>query len=280
MPKKCFHQRIVRSLSIYRMMRWGLVVALVVVVVGSLGRFSSSFALDEVEELQRQIGELENLKKLSEDATTPLEKEVSTLESRIASAQAGITKAQADVKALAASIAKREGDLAQQYQILARRVGDEYKRARQASSPAIALAQLGQGSLSRSIAYHQSVQQQDKAYITSISGDIIALEKDKKDLEQRQKTLASLQDQLDQQAEFFKGEIAKAKDYRPNCVVKLLLCQPDSSRFCRKDLVLLPLLSVRFPWRTTLTPLSVLKLKLPATLLPSLVLAATPIAMV
>jgi len=50
-------------------------------------------ALDEVVQLQQQISELENLKKLSEDATTPLEGQVKDLESKITNAQAGIAKA-------------------------------------------------------------------------------------------------------------------------------------------------------------------------------------------
>lgn len=175
---------------------------------------NSVFALDEVEQLQQQINDLENLKKLSEDATTPLEKEVNTLESRIASARAGIVKAKVGVQTLASSINIRENDLAYQYKILSRRIGDQYKRERQIDTPIIALAQLSEGGVIKTLTYHQSIQQQDKAFMASISGDIISLERDKKALEQRQKTLASLETQLDRQADFFKGEIAKAKDYQ------------------------------------------------------------------
>jgi len=171
-------------------------------------------ALDEVVQLQQQISELENLKKLSEDATTPLEGQVKDLESKITNAQAGIAKAKSTALEVAESIDEREEDLSYQYTILSRRIGDEYKRTRQAQNPIMALAQLGGGSLIKSIAYQQSAQQQDKTYISNISGDIIQLEKDKKALEERQQTLAQLQVQLDEQADFFKGEIAKAKDYQ------------------------------------------------------------------
>lgn len=171
-------------------------------------------ALDEVDQLQQQIDELAKLKKLSEDATSPLEQEVSSLDARISSARAGITKAKETAAQVATDIAKREEDLAWQYKVLADRVSEEYKRNRLLSSPAIAFSQLSQNGIAKSLAYHQSAQAQDKQFMSSISTDILQLETDKKELEARQKTLASLEAQLDDQATFFKGEIAKAKDYQ------------------------------------------------------------------
>ncbi len=182
---------------------------------------STLFALDEVEELQKQIADLENLKKLSEDATKPLEKEVVTLESRITAARNGIAKARADVLALKASIADREVKLGTYYLVLSKRVLTQYKELRTVSPLTIVLESPDATTLTRGLEYHSSVRQKNQELISTVGEDIATLEADKKQVEERQKLLASLEKQLDGQAEFFKAEIAKAKAYQKELVGKI-----------------------------------------------------------
>ncbi len=178
-------------------------------------------ALDPVDDLQNQINELEKLKNLSVAATTPLEKEVANLQSRINSARSGIEKAKQEVIRVGNDIEKREVDLALQYQILSKRVHDQYIRLRLVSSPLIMLSQSTVGSLTKDLAYRESVQAQDQRLISSITKDISALESDRQALEERQVVLANLEKQLDSQADFFKTEIAKAKDYQQTLSSKI-----------------------------------------------------------
>lgn len=168
----------------------------------------------EVEALQKEIDELEHLKQLSEDATKPLEAEVENLEARIASARAGISKARSDAQAVEARIDEREDDLAGQYVILSRRVHEQYKKARTFSPLLLFVQSANAAELTKDLAYRNSVKAQDNKLIQTISSEIAGLEQDKLDLENTQKTLASLEAQLDSQAAFFKGEIDKAKDYQ------------------------------------------------------------------
>lgn len=111
--------------------RWFLVCFVLTALLGVMT--SVSRATDPVEDLQRQIDELAKLKQLSVDATKPLEKELSTLESRIKTARDGIAQAKKQSAALAKDIEEREKDLAVQYQILSRRVTEQYKRSRLAT---------------------------------------------------------------------------------------------------------------------------------------------------
>jgi SpoIID/LytB domain protein len=178
-------------------------------------------ALDEIESLQREITELEKLKKLSEDATRPLEKEVTTLESRIKNAQSGIIKARADAKALAADIEKREEELAVYYTLLTERVRSQYKQLRVVSPLLIAFASKDAADLEKGIMYHTNVREKNQALIHLVGKDILQLEADKKALEKRQVVLASLQKQLDAQSDFFKGEIQKAKAYQKELTGKI-----------------------------------------------------------
>lgn len=172
------------------------------------------FALDPVDDLQRQIDELANLKRLSEDATKPLEGQLNNLESRIKSAQDGIVAARRQAAELALNLEEREEALAVQYQILSARVADSYKRERVASPFLIFLASGDAANLTKDLAYRSSIKAQDNRIIQSISGEISQLETDKAKLESDQVRLAALQKQLDEQAVFFRAEIAKAQSYQ------------------------------------------------------------------
>ena len=143
----------------------------------------------EVESLQREIDELEHLKQLSEDATKPLEKEVDTLESRITNARYGISKAQADAVAVESKIEQREKDLAVQYQILSRRVHEQYKKARMFSPLLFFIQNANAAELTKDLAYRDSVKAQDNKLIQTIGTELFQLEEDKAELEQTQKTL-------------------------------------------------------------------------------------------
>lgn len=171
-------------------------------------------ALDPVAELQQEIDALEKLKKMSEDATKPLEKELSTLEQRMKNAQNGITQAKRDAEVLAESIQKRESELSDQYKIFSHRVATRYKRLQTTNPLMMFFATDDALQLTRDIMYKSSAEDKDKTVIQSIAQDITQLNLDKKELEERQVVLASLQKQLDAQAAFFRKEIEGAKQYQ------------------------------------------------------------------
>lgn len=178
------------------------------------GVFSLVVSADEVQDLQRQIDELANLRRLSEDATKPLEDEVDTLESRIANARAGIERAKQESAKLSETIDKRELALSHQYAVLSKRIFEQYKKTR-TYTPFLAFISTSDASvLTKDLAYRSSVKAQDNRLIHDIGSDIVQLEADKKKLESDQKQLAALERQLDEQADFFKGEISKAKSYQ------------------------------------------------------------------
>jgi SpoIID/LytB domain protein len=171
-------------------------------------------AEDEVDQIQREIDELAKLKKLSEDATTPLEAEVANLEARIRSAQAGINNANQQATQLAVNIEEREEDLAYHYQLFANRIAESYRRMRSFNPLTLIFASGNATVLSKNLAYQDSAKAQDDRLIRSISGELKQLADDKRELEETQIRLAALQIQLDEQADFFKGEIEEAKAYQ------------------------------------------------------------------
>lgn len=198
--------------------RFSFVCLLLLVSLGVAGLFLKPTlpvkAIDEIQQLEDEIKKLAELKALSENATTPLEAEVKNLESRINGARASIARAKEQAKQLATSIEEREKELSYHYQIFTNRVSESYKRSRTFNPLALFLASQSASQLTKELAYQESAKTQDDRLIRSVSAEITKLNEDKKKLESDQVRLAALEKQLNSQADFFKGEIAKAKNYQ------------------------------------------------------------------
>jgi len=222
--KICYNERVSKRLFSLRFFALGLIIllgALSFVFANSILFGSPQVVASEVDDLQKEIDELAHLKKLSEDATTPLEAEVANLEARIRSAQAGINNAKQEAAQLAVDIEQREKDLAYHYQLFANRIAESYKRMRSFNPLALIFASANATVLSKNLAYQDSAKAQDDRLIRSISEELKQLADDKRELEETQIRLAALQIQLDGQADFFKGEIDKAKDYQQTLGTKI-----------------------------------------------------------
>lgn len=213
------------------MRRWPVFLRLAIVgclvtlvIVGGVAQqltTGPAWAIDPVQELQSQIDELAKLRKLSEDATKPLEQQVSGLEAQINRARNSLALAKKQAAELADSIDVRENELGAQYQLLSKRITEEYKRSRVASPLVVVLNAADAGKLTRDLAYREAVRLQDKKLIEATGQDIAQLEQDKAKLESDQKRLAALEVQLDDQADFFRAEIAKAKSYQQELAGKI-----------------------------------------------------------
>jgi len=176
--------------------------------------FNQVQALDPVDEIQRDIDERDKLLKMSKAATEPLELDVVDLTNGINNAQAGIRTAQAQVEEVAEDVQQREIALAVQYEVLHERVATAYKRMRTYNPVMVFFASDDLSNLTKDLAYNERVQAQDSDLINSIGEEILQLEQDKKDLEERQVKLAALQVRLDEQKQILEKEIAGAKEYQ------------------------------------------------------------------
>lgn len=194
--------------------RWFLLLVAVFAVGLIFTKAPQILATDPVEDLQQQIDDLERLRQLSINATEPLEEELADLEARIQSARNGIAAAKQQSAQLAADIKEREEDMAVQYHLLSRRIAEQYKRSRVLSPFMTFLSTQNATKLTKDLAYRSSVKAQDNRLIQQISQDIQRLEADRLQLERDQTRLAVLENQLDEQADFFRGEIAGAKQYQ------------------------------------------------------------------
>lgn len=210
-------------------MRWRVI--LVLLLVGLLGWLTKPVVAETnceglggeplYECLGRQIADLSKALADSKAATAPLESEVSRLEREIASIQRQIGAAEDRLDDLADEIEDREKDLAVQYLLLAEKTKGYYKRMRTSSGAVEWLLAVGSGELQQELGYREVAVNQDRVMIASLAEEIAGLESDRADLEMSKTRLSGLQASLDKEADFFKKEIAGAKEYQKSLEGKI-----------------------------------------------------------
>lgn len=168
----------------------------------------------EIEDIQKQIEDLQHQMELSTKATTPLEAEVAKLQKQLSSITGQIAAYEIQVKELGASIEGREADIKSQYIVLAAKVRDYYKKVRFYSPILVFISSRNAGELTRELTYKEATADEDKDLIVNITKEILTLESDKKKVESDTAKLANLTKKLDAQKAFFEKEIAGAKKWQ------------------------------------------------------------------
>lgn len=169
---------------------------------------------ESLEDIEKQIADLQSQMELSVKATTPLESEVAKLSKQVAGIQAQIKLAGIQVEELSLDIKERDKQIASSYIVLSAKVRDLYKKSRFFSPFLVLASSSTAGDLTRGLAYKSAVADEDKNLIVSITRDILKLETDKKKIETDRARLAGLQTKLDTQKAFFEKEIAGAKKWQ------------------------------------------------------------------
>jgi len=176
---------------------------------------------ESLEEIEKQMADLQNQMELSIKATTPLEGEVSKLKQQLAGLQSQISDLGVKLKDLEAGIKERDNKIKSQYVILAAKVRDLYKKNSQNSPFLIFASSSSAAELTRGLAYKSAASDEDKDLIVSITKDIMKLEEDKKKIQSDKTRLAGLQTKMDTQKAFFEKEIAGAKKWQSELSSKI-----------------------------------------------------------
>lgn len=196
-------------------------IVLLFIFLYSISNFLPSAHAGELEDIAKQIAELEKARQMSVEATKPLESELSRLEAKLNNIQVSLQKAEDNILLLEKGISQREKDFEIQYALLAQRVESYYKRLRRPSGFLLLLSGQTTSGLVKDLSYHQAVADEDKRIIAQISEELLELEADKKKVEADKLTLAALKEKTDQQAAFFKKEISGAKEYQSELSTKI-----------------------------------------------------------
>ncbi len=154
--------------------------------------------------------------KIAEAYAPAQEKNKADLEAykkQLASIQTRLAALNKSLKETEKEILQREIDLGVQEELLAARLREMYKRDREFTLLTLLFSSKSVTDFSQGLALRQTAAQQDWQIITVTSQRISTLNQDKETLEKNQKSLASLQAQIDKQAEFLAGEVAKVDSY-------------------------------------------------------------------
>lgn len=176
----------------------------------------NSLKADEIEDLQKQIDQLNQARSQSVAATKPLEGQLTSLKNQLAQIQGSL-------KALGLKITQKEKDLevrteklAIQQALLETRVRSYYIRSFLTSPLVIIFSSGNSGDLLKELSYRLAATREDQRVIGSVTEEVVALISEKEKLEKDKASLSSLQAQVDKNATFLDGEVAKAKSYQSN----------------------------------------------------------------
>lgn len=169
---------------------------------------------DEIEDLQKQINDLNHQRELSINATKPLEGQLDSLKRQLDQIQSSLDYLSANIKLKQKELDIREEKLVVQQALLEKRVRQYYIRSYLTNPLIVILSSINSGDLFRELSYSQSVTREDKQVIASITADIEDLLTQKEKLEKDKIRLALLQAEVDKNATFLGGEVKKAKAYQ------------------------------------------------------------------
>lgn len=165
---------------------------------------------NEIEDLQKQIDELNKARELSVKATKPLEGQLESLKRQLSQIQASLDNLSANIKRKQKELDVREENLVELTAIFNQRVAEDYKNA-YTYNPLGFL--FGQSKLSDKL-YHLKTISENKEIIRSISAEVLGILTDKDNLEKDKARMVVLQAEVDKNATFIGGEVNKAKAYQ------------------------------------------------------------------
>lgn len=175
---------------------------------------SSSVHADELEDIQKQLDELNKARELSVNATKPLEGQLEHLKAQLA-------QLQSNLNLLSLKIIQKEKDLdiraqkvAQQQALLESRVRSYYIRSFLASPLLVILGNNSSGNIFRELSYRMAATREDERIIGYVTGEINDLISQKEKLEKDKVYLAQVRVEVDKNATFIGGEVDKAKTYQ------------------------------------------------------------------
>src|SRR3989344_2141470 len=176
---------------------------------------------DEIEDLQKQIDELNKSRELSVSATKPLEGQLQGLERQLAQIQSQLDTLSSNIKLKQKDLDIREDKIALQQALLETRVRSLYIRSYFTDPLLVILSSIQAGDLFRELSYRQSVAREDREIIGSITAEVLNLLTQKEKLEKDKIKMAAFQAEVDKNATFLGGEIKKAKAYQADLTGKI-----------------------------------------------------------
>ncbi len=193
------------------------ILALVLTCVASLVLFLHYTPLtfsDELDDINKQLSELNDALNKSVSATKPLESQLTSMQKQVEGIKQHVTSIEVDLAEKKKAIDKGYENLAEKKLILNEAIRSYYIKSYYNTPLIVFLSTSAASDVSDILAYQRAKTNQDKALITNIALSITDLEKKKVKLESEQMRLLTVKSNLDEQSKKLDEVIAGAKAYQ------------------------------------------------------------------
>lgn len=185
----------------------GTILFFITLIVGSV-------VADEVDELQKQINDLQRSLELSQNATKTNEQEYNKLVKQLQSVKVNVNTVEKQIQEQSVRIKQEEEDIEKTKEAISALSKSYYIQSRQ--QEAMVLESLFSPRLSeglKQVAYQEGAFEQQKDLLIQSAYTLSTLSKRKAELEEKKKRLLVVREAVDKQSQFLQGEITKAKTY-------------------------------------------------------------------
>lgn len=176
---------------------------------------------DELDDITKQINDLQKSLEMSINATTPLESRVTGLKSQITGIENRVIFLENDIAKKRKNINDGYNNLAAKQEILHRSIRNYYIKQYSYSPFLVFISTEDAADLTRMLVYQKKSTDQDKAIITTIAITITDLETRKTKLESEEKRLAHVKSQLAVEKVELEKIVKGAKEYQATLTTKI-----------------------------------------------------------
>lgn len=169
---------------------------------------------DELDDLNKQIGDLTTALNQSIAATKPLESQLNAIQTQITGIKNRVTTIESDMAVKKKNIDDGYKNLGDKEEMLNKTIRDYYIKSYYNSPLQLFFSAGSASEITQLLAYQRAKTNQDKSVITNIALTITDLEQRKAVLENEQKRLVSIKATLDEQSGKLDGVIKGAKAYQ------------------------------------------------------------------
>jgi peptidoglycan hydrolase-like amidase/peptidoglycan hydrolase CwlO-like protein len=169
---------------------------------------------DQLDDLTKQIANLQSELDASQKATAPLESQLNDLENQLKSIDNQVAAVENDIAIKKQNIAKEYTNLAQKQQLFDVTVRNSYIKSYTFSPLLIFFTGNNASNITKLLVYQKRDTEQDKNIITNIALQLVDLEQQKTQLESEETTLASAKVTLDKQRSDIDKIVTGAKAYQ------------------------------------------------------------------
>jgi peptidoglycan hydrolase CwlO-like protein len=176
--------------------------------------FVPAASSDQLDEITKQLGDLNDSLNKSKAATQPLESQLKDMQNKIAGIKQQVSAVENDTASKKKEIDRGYKNLAEKEKMIEQTIRDFYVNSYYDSPLLIFFSARTASEITQSMAYQQANTQQEKAIITNLALTITDLEKKKAALEQEQQWLITTKANLDAQSAKLDNIIVGAKEYQ------------------------------------------------------------------